>query len=109
MRHQQVEGRETPRWSRVRQWTPRAATGDCTRTALRHATAQPCTVQPCGGRQRRARTVMVAESRRPSHHRLTPPPCRAALQLTRKYGEFWSRPLAQLKKARAQKENLLKE
>ena len=31
------------------------------------------------------------------------------LQLTRKYGEFWNRPLAQLKKARTQKENLLKE
>ena len=29
--------------------------------------------------------------------------------LTRKYGEFWNRSLAQLKKARTQKENLLKE
>tara|TARA_B100000795_G_scaffold213730_1_gene167393 strand:+ start:2346 stop:2750 length:405 start_codon:yes stop_codon:yes gene_type:complete len=29
--------------------------------------------------------------------------------LTRKHGEFWNRPLAQLKKARTQKENLLKE
>ena len=29
--------------------------------------------------------------------------------LTRKHGDFWSRPMAQLKKLRAQKENLLKE
>ena len=29
--------------------------------------------------------------------------------LTRKHGDFWSRPLAQLKKLRTQKENLLKE
>ena len=28
---------------------------------------------------------------------------------TRKHGEFWNRPLAQLKKLRTQKENLLKE
>ena len=30
-------------------------------------------------------------------------------QLTRKHGDFWSRPMAQLKKLRTQKENLLKE
>ena len=29
--------------------------------------------------------------------------------LTRKHGDFWSRPMAQLKKLRTQKENLLKE
>lgn len=29
--------------------------------------------------------------------------------LTRKHGEFWMRPMAQLKKLRVQKENLLKE
>ena len=29
--------------------------------------------------------------------------------LTRKHGEFWTRPMAQLKKLRIQKENLLKE
>ena len=29
--------------------------------------------------------------------------------LTRKHGDFWSRPMAQLKKVRTQKENLLKE
>lgn len=29
--------------------------------------------------------------------------------LTRKHGEFWNRPMAQLKKLRVQKENLLKE
>jgi len=29
--------------------------------------------------------------------------------LTRKHGEFWTRPMAQLKKLRTQKENLLKE
>jgi hypothetical protein len=29
--------------------------------------------------------------------------------LTRKHGEFWNRPMAQLKKLRTQKENLLKE
>lgn len=34
---------------------------------------------------------------------------RACPQLTRKYGEFWNRSLQQLKKQRAQKENLLKE
>ena len=29
--------------------------------------------------------------------------------ITRKHGDFWSRPMAQLKKLRTQKENLLKE
>ena len=53
------------------------------------------------------RAAPHSDGQRPSS--LTPPRGRAVLQLTRKYGEFWNRPLAQLKKARAQKENLLKE
>ena len=53
------------------------------------------------------RAAPHSHGQRPSS--LTPPRGRAVLQLTRKYGEFWNRPLAQLKKARAQKENLLKE